>query len=275
MILAVNVGNTHITFGVIENNKIIQPVMSIKTDRNQTAFGYAAEMKSVLDMAGFRECGFEGAVLSSVVPPLTRILDKAIEIVTEKKAIIVGAGIKSGIHLSTDDPGSVAADLVAMAVAAKTEYELPCVIVDMGTAVTLTVVDEDGKFIGGAFMPGINLSLNALFEEASLLPRIEVMSPKKAIGSSTVECVRSGVIYGYAGAVDGIIDKFTEELGKTPATIVTTGGMAEVLGGYLKRKTVYDENLLLKGLGYIYEKNLLSLRKKVSKEPFNNGFVQT
>ncbi len=262
MILAVNVGNTHITFGVIENNKIIQPVMSIKTDRNQTAFGYAAEMKSVLDMASFQECGFEGAVLSSVVPPLTRILDKAIEIVTGKKAIIVGAGIKSGIHLSTDDPGSVAADLVAMAVAAKTEYELPCVIVDMGTAVTLTVVDEDGRFIGGAFMPGINLSLNALFEEASLLPRIEVMSPKKAIGSSTVECVRSGVIYGYAGAVDGIIDKFTEELGKTPATIVTTGGMAEVLGGYLKRKAVYDENLLLKGLGYIYEKNLLSFKER-------------
>ena len=260
MILAVNVGNTHITFGVIEKGKIIQPVMSIRTDRNQTSFGYAAEIKSVLDMTGFNGCVFEGAVLSSVVPPLTRILENAILSVTGKKAIVVGAGIKSGIHLSTDDPGSVAADLVAMAVAAKTEYELPCVIVDMGTAVTLTVVDENGRFIGGAFMPGINLSLNALFEEASLLPRIEVVSPKKAIGSSTVECMRSGVIYGYAGAVDGIIDRFTEELGRTPATVVMTGGMAEVLGGYLKRKTVYDENLLLKGLGYIYEKNLLSFK---------------
>ncbi len=262
MILAVNVGNTHITFGVIEKSKIIQPVMNIKTDRNQTSFGYAAEMKSVLDMAGFNGCIFEGAVLSSVVPPLTKILENAIETVTGKKTIVVGVGIKSGIHISTDDPGSVAADLVAMAVAAKAEYELPCVIVDMGTAVTLTVVDENGRFIGGAFMPGINLSLNALFEEASLLPRIDVVSPKKAIGSSTVECMRSGVIYGFVGAVDGIIDKFTEELGKTPAAIVTTGGMAKVLSEYLKRKTVYDENLLLKGLGYIYEKNLLSFKER-------------
>ena len=262
MVLAVNVGNTHITFGVIENSKIIEPVMSIKTDQNQTSYGYAAEIKSVLDMAGFNGCSFEGAVLSSVVPPLTKILDKAIETVTGKKPIVVGVGIKSGIHISTDDPGSVASDLVAMAVAAKTEYELPCVIVDMGTAVTLTVVDENGRFIGGSFMPGINLSLNALFKEASLLPRIEVISPKKAIGSSTVECMRSGVIYGYAGAVDGIIDKFTEELGKTPATVITTGGMAEVLGEYLKIKNVYDENLLLKGLGYIYEKNLLSFKER-------------
>ena len=263
MILAVNVGNTHITFGVIENSKIIQPVMSIKTDQKQTSFGYAAEMKSVLDMSGFCGCTFDGAVLSSVVPPLTRILDSAIGAVTGKSPIVVGAGIKSGIHILTDDPGSVASDLVAMAVAAKTEYELPCVIVDMGTAVTLTVVDENGRFIGGAFMPGINLSLNALFEEASLLPRIEVVPPKKAIGSSTVECMRSGIIYGFAGAIDGVIDKFTEEIGKEPATVVTTGGMAEILNGYLRRKPVNDENLLLKGLGYIYEKNLLSLRKKV------------
>ncbi len=262
MVLAVNVGNTHITFGVIDNGEIGYPVMSIKTDRNQTSYGYAAEMKSVLDMAGFCGCTFEGAVLSSVVPPLTRIFDNAIKSVTGISPIVVGVGIKTGIHISTDDPGSVAADLVSMAVAAKTEYELPCVIVDMGTAITLTVVDEGGRFIGGAFMPGINLSLNALFEEASLLPRIEVISPKKAIGSSTVECMRSGVIYGYAGAVDGIIDKFTEELGKNPATVVTTGGMAETLRKYLKRKTVNDENLLLKGLGYIYEKNLLSFKER-------------
>lgn len=255
MILAINVGNTHIVFGLVDGKRILKPVMDIKTDRNRTAFEYASEIKQILSLGCFDTADIEGAIISSVVPPMTHIIKSAVKRLTGLDALIVGAGVKSGIHILTDDPGSVASDLVATAVGAKEEYSLPCVIVDMGTAATLTVVDENGRFIGGSFMPGINLSLSALSEEASLLPRIELLPPKKAIASSTVECMRSGVIYGYAGAIDGIIDKFSEELGREPASIVTTGGIAELVCGFTKRKTVNDSDLLLKGLGLIYSKN--------------------
>ncbi len=255
MILAVNVGNTHITFGIVDSGEILEPVMSIKTDIKQTSFGYASEMKQVLELSTFDIKNIDGAIISSVVPPLTNVMKKCVKLLTNVEALVVGVGVKSGIHILTDDPGTVASDLVATAVGAKEIYPLPCVVVDMGTAVTLTVVDEEGRFTGGAFMPGINLSLGALAEETALLPRIDVVKPKKAIASSTVECIRSGVVYGYAGALDGIIDRFASELGKEPRTIVSTGGIADVICEFSKREVIKDENLLLKGLGMIYNKN--------------------
>ena len=255
MILAVNIGNTHITFGLVDGKSISDPVMNIKTDRKKTAFEYASEIKQIFTLCGFEKVKIDGCIISSVVPPMTNIMKKALKLLTGLEALVVGAGVKSGIHIYTDDPGSVAGDLVAMAVGAKEEYELPCVIIDMGTATTLTVIDEKGRFIGGAFMPGVNLSLDTMNEGTSLLPKIDLAKPKKAIASSTVDCMRSGVVYGYAGAVDGIVDKFAEELGREPATVVTTGGVADFICQYTKRKTVTDENLLLKGLACIFEKN--------------------
>ena len=255
MLLAINVGNTHVVFGLLDGKSIIKPVMSIKTDQKQTAFGYASEIKNILELSEFCLADIDGAIISSVVPPITSIIKEAVEILTGVVPLIVGAGVKSGIHLHIDDPGTVASDLVAMAAGAKAQYPLPCVIVDVGTAVTMTVVDENGRFIGGSFMPGINISLDALAREAALLPKIDVAPPKKAIASSTVDCMRSGIIYGYAGAIDGIIDRFAEELGREPSTVVTTGGMAETVCVYTKRKTVNDSDLLLKGLAVIYEKN--------------------
>lgn len=255
MVLAINVGNTHITFGLIESGEILDPVMNIKTDMKQTSFGYASEMKQVLELSNFDIKKIDGAIISSVVPPLTNIMKKCVKLLSNVEALVVGVGVKSGIHIHTDDPGTVASDLVATAVGAREAYPLPCVIVDMGTAVTLTVVDEEGRFTGGAFMPGINLSLGALAEETALLPRIDVAKPKKAIASSTVECIRSGVVYGYAGAIDGIIDRFASELGREPQTVVSTGGMADIICSYSKRNVIKDENLLLKGLGIIYNKN--------------------
>lgn len=255
MVLAVNVGNTHTVFGLVDGKSILKPVMNIKTDKNQTPFGYASEMKQILSLSGFDPSSVDGAIISSVVPPLTHIVKEAVKLLSGCEALVVGAGVKSGIHLLTDDPGSVASDLVATAVGAKEEYPLPCVIVDMGTAITLTVVDANGRFIGGAFMPGINVSLNALAEGTSLLPRIDITEPKKAIGSATVECMRSGVVYGYAGAVDGIIDRFADELGCEPRSVVTTGGLADYVCSFTKRKTISDSDLLLKGLASIYNKN--------------------
>jgi len=255
MILEINIGNTHISFGVSDGVNISEPVMDMKTDRNRTSLEYASQMKQILELCGFDIEKIDGSVISSVVPPMTQIIKNAVKSLTGYDAFVVGAGVKSGIHILTDDPGTVASDLVATAVAAKEEYALPCVIVDMGTATTLTVVDENGRFIGGSFMPGVNVSLNALCEGASLLPKIDVAEPKKAIGSATVECMRSGLVYGYAGAVDGIIDRFAVELGREPATVVTTGGVAEFICSYSKRTIRHDKNMLLKGLCYIYNKN--------------------
>ena len=255
MILALNIGNTHITFGLIKGKDISDPVMNIKTDRKKTSYEYASEIKQIFELCSYSASDVEGAIISSVVPPMTQIIKNALKLLIGIEPLVVGVGLKSGIHIHTDDPGSVASDLVAMAAAAKEEHKLPCVIVDMGTAATFTVVDEKGRFIGGAFMPGAHLSLDALVDGASLLPRIDISSPKKAISSSTAECMRSGIVYGYAGAVDGIIDKFASELGREPATVVVTGGIAEYICRYTKRECITDEHLLLKGLGYIYSKN--------------------
>lgn len=258
MILAVNVGNTHVVFGVVSKETGVQQMLKLPTVLKETAVGYATRIKQSLELVGIDVCAFDGAILSSVVPPLTDVVKEAVLLLCGKTPLIVGAGIKTGLHILIDDPGSIAGDLVAMAVAAKENYALPCVILDMGTATTLVCVNESGKFIGGAIMPGVNISMEALYREASLLPRFEFKKPKKVIASSTVDSLCSGTLYGSAGAIDAIIDRFSEEIGKKFATIVSTGGVASVLAPFCRHQFVEDQTLLLKGLGSIYYKNLMT-----------------
>ncbi|MBR3836627.1 MAG: type III pantothenate kinase [Clostridia bacterium] len=255
MILAIDAGNTHIILGCPEQDGSVSHVVRIATDRSETAFGFAARIKQTLELVGVNVSQVEGTILSCVVPPVTRPLCDAVRLLTGKEPMLVGAGIRTGLHIAIDDPGTVASDLVAAAVAAKEEYPLPCVIVDMGTATTLTVVDEKGRYIGGAILPGVGIGLNALADETSLLPRIELAPPKKAISSSTVESMRSGALFGAAGAIDGILERFEEELGCKPASVVCTGGLGSVVCPCCRHKILLDETLLLKGLGYIYRKN--------------------
>ena len=257
MILAVNAGNTHIVFGCLEKGKDVERMLKLPTDMKETAVGYAARMKQSLELVGIDPALIEGSIISSVVPPLTEVLNEAIFLLSGVLPLIVGAGIKTGLHILIDDPGSIASDLVAMAVAAKEKYSLPCIILDMGTATSLVCVNESGKFIGGAIMPGVSISMEALSRQASLLPRFELKKPKKVIASSTVDSLCSGALYGSAGAIDGILDRFAEELGNEPATIVSTGGVAKVLAPFCRHQWVEDETLLLRGLGIIYFKNLL------------------
>ncbi len=257
MILAVNVGNTHVVFGFVSESNSVDRMLKLPTDLNETYVGYATRIKQSLELIGADLDAVEGAILSSVVPPLTEVLKEAVLLLCRKDPLVVGAGIKTGLHILIDDPGSIAADLVAMAVAAKEYYPLPCVILDMGTATTVVCVNEAGKYIGGAIMPGVGISMEALYREASLLPRVELKKPRKIIASSTVDSMCSGILYGSAGSVDGILDRFTEELGKKPATIISTGGIAGILAPYCRHQWVEDEKLLLKGLGIIYYKNSL------------------
>ena len=255
MILAIDCGNTHVTFGGVDGHGTVEPILRIPTDRSETDFGYAAKINQTLTLCGLSPSDFEGAAISCVVPPLTDVLVRAVRILTGHTALVVGAGVKTGLHIAINDPGTIASDLVAAAVAVKEEYPLPCVVVDMGTATTVTVVDEKARYIGGAILPGTHLSQKALSEGTALLPHINPQPPRNAIASTTVESMKSGMIYGSAGAIDGLLDRFADELGRDPASIVATGGVSRLVCPYCRHTVTIDEKLLLKGLWLIWKRN--------------------
>lgn len=262
MILTVDCGNTHTTVGCVDTDNSVCAVFRIPTDRRDTEFGYAAKMKEIFDLQKIDLALVQGAVISCVVPSMTDILKSAVRLLSGTEPLVVGAGVKTGLHICINDPGTVAADLVATAVAAKEEYPLPCMIVDMGTATTVTVVDERARFIGGAILPGAGISLDALASRAALLPHVDMTSPKHAIGADTAECMKSGIVYGTAGAVDGLLERFTQELGGAPASIVATGGIAPLIASHCKHTMQVDETLLLRGLKRIWDKNHQTRDKK-------------
>lgn len=255
MILAIDCGNTHVTFGCIGENGTTEPIFRIPTDRAETDFGYAAKIQQILTLYRLSPSDFEGAVISCVVPPLTSVLSRAVQLLTGHCALVVGAGVKTGLHIAINDPGTIASDLVAAAVAAKEEYPLPCIIIDMGTATTVTVVDEKARYIGGAILAGVGISQDALAEQTSLLPDIDLQPPRNAIAANTVDSMKSGMIYGTAGAIDGLLDRFSEELGREPASIVATGGISPLICPHCRHAIKLDETLLMKGLWLIWKKN--------------------
>lgn len=265
MILAIDTGNTHTVIGCIGMDGEIIQIMRLESNLHKTEHEYAASMKLILELGGIDLGLVEGAVISSVVPPLTLILTKAVKFITGVDALIIGTGIRTGLPIMIDDPGTIAADLVATAVAAKEYYPLPCIIIDMGTATTVTVVDSKGRYIGGAIMPGVTLSIDALTQGTSLLPKIEITPPNKVIATNTVECMKAGIIFGSAGAVDGVLDCFIESLlaaGEEEWSIVATGGLASTICPCCRHSMTIDENLLLRGLYLIWQKNRGG-RKKV------------
>ena len=255
MILAIDTGNTHIVLGCIDNKGAISHIIRLETSLGKTEYEYASDIKQILELEGVDRYGFDGAIISSSVPPIIEILKRAVKVITGIDAMVVGIGIKTGLDIVLDDPSTIAADLVATAVAAKNEYHLPCVIIDMGTATTVTVVDAKGRYIGGAIMPGVRLSMRALASGTSLLPNIEIVPPSKTIASNTTDCMKSGIIYGSAGALDGILDHYIEELGGSVGSIVATGGLASTICPMCRHEITLDDNLLLKGLYVIYKKN--------------------
>ncbi len=264
MILAIDTGNTNIVLGCIDDKGKVSNILRMETNHRKTEYEYAKDLKMILELTNVDINAIDGVVISSVVPPLIEVLKNAVKIITGLDSLIVGAGIKTGIDISIDDPGTIAADLVATAVAAKNYYPLPCIIIDMGTATTITVVDAQGKYIGGSILPGVRLSMNALAQGTSLLPNIEIIPPQKVIASNTIDSMKSGIIYGTAGSLDGIIDRYLDVLGPD-TTIVSTGGLARVICPYCKNKITIDEHLLLKGLYVIWEKNR-GKKKRTRKE---------
>ena len=255
MILAIDCGNTHTNVGCVDAESTVTSVFRIPTDRRETEFGYAAKIKQILELQGTNLADIKGASISCVVPPVTDVLVRAVRLLLGIDALVIGAGVKTGLHLCINDPGTVASDLVVAAVAAKEKYPLPCLIVDMGTATTVSALDECGRFIGCAILPGAELSLGALAAQTALLPNIELKPPKSPIGTNTVDCMKSGIVYGTAGAVDGLIERFSKALPMPPASIIATGGIAPQIYTHCRYTITLDEHLLLEGLRLVWDKN--------------------
>lgn len=253
MILAIDIGNTNIVLGCMDGKKRYF-TERLSTNKTKMEMEYAIDIRMIMDINGVSPEEIEGAIISSVVPPLTKILQEALYKIIKKEALVVGPGIKNGMNLLMDHPAQIGRDLIAVAVGGIAEYKLPLAIFDLGTATTLCVVDEKKNYIGGMIMPGIKTSLNALAENASQLKEIDLEPPRRVIGKNTTECMRSGMIYSNAAAIDGIIDRVEEELGQT-VTVVATGGLADLIVPFCRRKVLLDKDLLLKGLWVIYNKN--------------------
>ena len=222
--------------------------------RTKTELEYAVDLKTVVDIYHIKRTDIEGCIISSVVPQITNAVKLAAEKVLHKEPMVLGPGVKTGLNIMMDNPGQLGADLVANAVAGIHEYPLPLAIIDMGTASTVSVVDEKKHYVGGMIFPGMGVSLDALTARASQLSGISIEAPKRIIGKNTIECMKSGVIYSNAAALDGIVDRIEEELGQK-ITVVATGGLARKIVPHCRREILLDEDLLLKGLLIIYEKN--------------------
>lgn len=253
MILAIDVGNTNITLGCLDKKEIYF-VSRLSTDHSKTADEYTLILKGILDLYRVDLSKIRGGIISSVVPALKRPLSIAVEKLTGKPCMIVGSGLKTGLNILIDNPAQLGSDLVVDAVAALAEYPTPILIFDMGTATTLSVVDGKGNYRGGMIIPGIKVSLDALSNRTSQLQRISLEEPRALIGTNTIDCMKSGIVYGNAAMLDGIIDRVTDELGEK-ASVVATGGLASVIVPHCRREIFYDDNLMLKGLQLIYEKN--------------------
>ena len=253
MILAIDVGNTNIVIGCIDKEKC-HFIERLSTVRIKTELEYAIDIKSVLDIYHVCPEEIEGGIISSVVPQITTNIMLAAEKILKKEILVIGSGIKTGLDIRIDDPGQLGADLVAASVAGIAEYPVPMMIFDMGTANTVCVIDREKRYLGGMIYPGLGVSLDSLTAHASQLGGISLEAPERVIGRNTIDCMKSGVIYSAAAAMDGIIDRIQEEMGET-LTVIATGGLAKCIVPHCRREVILDDDLLLKGLLVLYDKN--------------------
>ena len=253
MILAVDIGNSNIVLGCFDENEILFEDR-LSTDREATVLEYAVIIKTSLEMHKLEHEQITGAIISSVVPSVTENVQQAVYRLTGQQAMVVGPGVKTGLNILLDDPKQLGSDRVADAVGAIGEYPCPLIIVDMGTATTISVIDRNKNFLGGMIIPGLQVSLDSLANRTSQLPHVSLDEPKKVIGTNTVDCMKSGIIYSTAGSIDGAIDRIEQELGES-CTVVSTGGHARKIIPHCHHEILIDPYLLLKGLMAIYEKN--------------------
>lgn len=253
MLLAIDIGNTNITLGLF-CDEVLKLTARLSTDPRKTADEYAIDIKDVLALHGEEVSEVEDCIISSVVPAVGASVSAAVALLCDTVPLMLGPGVKTGLNIKIDNPAQLGADLAAGAVGALHEYTMPCIVIDMGTATTISVLDKNGVFLGGTIGAGVRMTMRALAEGTAALPAIGVTSPKSVIGKNTVDCMQSGIVLGTAAMLDGLIDRIEEELGET-ATVVATGGLSKDIIVFCKNDIIYNENLLLEGLRLIYEKN--------------------
>ncbi len=253
MILAIDIGNTNIVIGGITDSKI-DFFARVATDKGKTEDEYGSTLLNILKLYNIKRESITGAIISSVVPPVVGLVKEAVIRMAGITPLIVGPGVKTGLNILMDNPATVGSDMIVCAVAALEIFKPPIMVVDMGTATTISVIDKNSNYIGGCIMPGVIVSVNALSSSTAQLPYISLEAPKKVIGKNTIDCMHSGVIYGAASMIEGCIERMEEEIGQK-ANVIITGGVGKFVTPHCKRKFVYDEELLLKGLYSIYNKN--------------------
>jgi type III pantothenate kinase len=253
MLLAIDIGNTNLVIGCIKNDMILFKAR-IATDQTRTSDQYGVEIKNMIEAFGVKVGDISDCIISSVVPPVFNSVRTGVIKVIGKQPLVVGPGLKTGLNIHMDVPSQVGSDRIVIAVAALAEYKAPLILMDMGTATTIEVVEPENNYMGGIIFPGVKLSLDALTSRAAQLPGISLDKPKRVIGKNTVDCMRSGMLYGTAAMIDGLIERMEEELGH-PSTLIATGGMAQFITPLCKHSIILEKDLLLKGLNIIYKKN--------------------
>ena len=255
MLLAIDVGNSTTSVGLIDREKNLRFLAYLDTDSRKTADQISIDLMNLFTLYHYNYQDVTGAIFCSVVPPLNFMMSKALTRLLGKPPMMVGPGVRTGLNLRMENQVQVGADIVADAVAALERFEPPIITIDMGTATTIGVIDAQRNYVGGMLLPGVNVSLEALSRRAAQLPAISLQHPKAVIGKNTEDCMRAGIVYGTAGMLDGIIERIRGEFGGREISVVATGGNAPVIVKYCKTPIVYDKFLLMNGLWAIYQKN--------------------
>ena len=253
MILTVDIGNSNIVLGGVKDDQIVFEAR-LRTEATKTSDQYCVDLKILLDVYKISAEDIEGCIIASVVPQVLNSFQTAIKKLTGKNSLVVGPGIKTGLDIRLENPAQTGADLVVADVAALREHKPPLIVIDMGTATTMAVLDQNGAHIGGCIIPGVKLSMDALTEKTALLPGLQLDQPKRAIGRNTVDAMRSGIMIGAACMLDGMVERMEQELGQK-TTVIITGGIAKFIAPLCKTPMIYDKDLIIKGLAVLYQDN--------------------
>ncbi len=253
MILAIDIGNSNIVIGGVEGDEILFEAR-LRTEATKTSDQYCVDLKILMDVYHVDVEAIEGAIIASVVPQVLNSFQTAVKKLTGKASMVVGPGLKTGLNILLENPAQTGADLVVADVAALKSHKPPLIVIDMGTATTMSVLDANGAHIGGCIIPGVKISMDALTDRTALLPGLQLDQPKKAIGRNTIDAMRSGIMLGTACMLDGMIQRMEEELGMK-TTVIATGGIGKFVVPLCRTPIIYDKDLLIRGLVELYRYN--------------------
>ena len=253
MILTIDIGNSNIVLGGVRDQEIVFEAR-LRTEVTKTSDQYCVDLKILMEVYGVSNTDIEGTIIASVVPQVLNSVRTAVQKLTGKVPLVVGPGLKTGLNILLETPGQTGADLVVADVAALREHKPPLIVIDMGTATTMSVLDKNGAHIGGCIIPGVKISMDALTDRTALLPGLQLDQPKRAIGRNTIDAMRSGIMLGTACMLDGMVERMEEELG-CKTTVIATGGIAKFVVPLCKTPMIYDKDLIIKGLAALYRDN--------------------